>query len=153
MKKFVPATQDPTGLYQYQRPNDNNPTSFLDRLDQSIATRHLLSFRSFHTRKQAPLAAGNLPAFQTSRQVTDTDFIGTSYTWTLSPTKVNTLRYGFNATYSNQDLQPKITDDELRQLGWSSNYKRYNDNSPSMVVSGYFTVQPGVHYAARLRHP
>src|SRR5262249_54709755 len=70
----------------------------------------------------------------------DTDFIGTSYTWTISPTKINTLRYGFNATYSNQDLYPKITDQELTQLGWSPNFHRYNDNSPSLVVSGYFTA-------------
>ncbi len=140
MKKFVPAAQDATGLYSYQRPNDNNPTSVLDRVDQSIANRHLLSFRSFHTRKQAPLAAGNLPAFQASRQVNDTDFIGSSYIWTVSPNKINTLRYGFNATYSNQDLHPKISDDEMRQLGWSSNFRRYNDNSPSIVVSGFFTA-------------
>ena len=140
MKKYVPAAQDATGLYRYQRPNDNNPTSVLDRVDQQIGNNHQLSVRSFHTRKKAPLAAGNLPAYQSSRQVNETDFVGASHTWTISPTKINTARYGFNGTYSNQDLYPKLTDQEMVQLGWSPNFKRYNDNSPSLVVSGYFTA-------------
>jgi hypothetical protein len=140
MKKFVPTTQDPTGLYTYQRPADNNPTTFLARGDQMIANRHQLSLRTFITRREGPLAAGNLPAFQESRTLQDTDFVGTSYTWTVSPNKINTLRYGFNGNYTDQALFPKISDAELRQIGFSPNYPRYNDNSPSLVVSGYFTA-------------
>jgi len=140
MKKYVPAPQDSTGVYRFQRPADNNPTNVLGRVDQLIANRHQLSFRSFHTRKQAPLSAGNLPAFANSLTRSETDFIGTSHTWTVSPNKINTLRYGFNGSYSNEDLRPKVSDQELVEMGWSPNFRRYNDNMPSLEVSGYFTV-------------
>jgi hypothetical protein len=137
-RRFVPAAQEPSGLYRYQTRADNNPTSLLIRADQVIASRHQLSAQAFITRREGPLAAGNLPAFQSSRTVQDTDFVGTSHTWTVSPNKINTLRYGFNSNFSNQELFPKISDEELRQIGWSPNFRRYNDNSPSINVSGFF---------------
>ena len=67
LSKFVPTTSDSPGLYRYQRPADNNPTSFLFRADQLVGSRHQLSVRSFITRREGPSAAGNLPAFQASR--------------------------------------------------------------------------------------
>ncbi|MGH9675018.1 MAG: TonB-dependent receptor domain-containing protein [Bryobacteraceae bacterium] len=137
-KKFVPTTSDPAGLYQYQRPADNNPSSFLIRADQLIASRHQLSARSFITRREGPSATGNLPAFQASRGINDTDFVGASYVWTISPNKINSARFGFNGTYSNAELFPKISDAELVQLGWSSNFRRYNDNVPAINVPGFF---------------
>lgn len=137
-KKFVPATQDPSGLYRYERPADNNPTSFLARGDQLMTSRHQLSVSTFFTRREGPLAAGNLPAFQSSRGISNTDFIGGTYTWTVSPTRINIARYGYNKNFSNQALFPKMTDQEMLQLGWSSNFQRYNDNVPSIVVSGFY---------------
>jgi hypothetical protein len=137
-KRFVPTTSDPTGLYQYQRPADNNPTSFLLRADQLIASRHQLSARTFLTRREGPSAAGTLPAFQASRGINDTDFVGASYVWTVSPNKINTARLGFNGSYSNAELFPKLSDAELQQLGWSPNFPRYNENVPSINVTGFF---------------
>ena len=137
-RKFVPTTTDPTGLYRYQRPADNNPTTFLFRADQILASRHQLSARTFLTRRQGPSAAGDLPAFQESRGINDTDFVGASWVWTVAPNKINTARFGFNGSYSNAELFPKLTDAELRELGWSANYPRYNLNVPSLGVSGFF---------------
>ncbi|MGH9626911.1 MAG: TonB-dependent receptor domain-containing protein [Bryobacteraceae bacterium] len=137
-KRFVPTTSDPTGLHQYQRPADNNPTSFLIRADQLLRSRHQLSIRSFITRRQGPSAAGNLPAFQSSIGIDDSDFVGASYVWTVAPNKINTARAGFNGTYSNAELFPKVSDAELQELGWSPNFARYNENVPSINVSGYF---------------
>jgi len=138
-RKFVPSTSDPTGLYRYQRPADNNPTTFLIRVDQSLMGRHQLSARSFLTRREGPSAAGDLPAFQASRGINQTDFIGATWVWTVSPNKINTARFGFNGTFSNAELFPKLTDAELRELGWSANYPRYNTNVPALSVSGFFS--------------
>jgi hypothetical protein len=139
LKEFVPRTTDPTGFYTYQRPADNNPTTFLFRADQAIGSNHQLSARSFITRREGPSATGNLPAFQESRGINDTDFVGTSYTWVVSPNKINTARFGFNGVYSNAELFPKRTDAELIQLGWSPNFPRYNQNVPAINVSGFFS--------------
>jgi len=138
-RKFVPATTDPSGLYQFQRPADNNPTSFLIRVDQAAGSHNQLSVRSFLTRRQGPSAAGNLPAFQESLGVNETDFVGGTWTWTVSPNKINTARFGFNGSYSNAELNPKLTDAEMRELGWSANYPRYNTNAPAIAVSGFFS--------------
>ena len=138
LNKFVPTTSDPAGLYQYQRPADNNPTSLLLRADQLIGSRHQLSARSFITRRQGPSAAGNLPAFQASLGINDTDFVGASHVWTVSPNKINTARFGFNGTYSNAELFPKLSDAEMQQLGWSPNFPRYNENVPAISVPGFF---------------
>ncbi len=138
-RRFVPSTSDPTGVYRYQRPADNNPTTFLFRADQLIANQHQLSARSFITRRKGPSATGNLPEFQNSEAVNDTDFVGATYVWTVAPNKINTARFGFNGTYSNAELYPKLNDQELQQLGWSPNFQRYNENVPAMNVSGFFS--------------
>ncbi len=137
-RKFVPTTSDPSGLLQYQRPADNNPSTFLTRVDQAIGSRHQLSARSFIARREGPSAAGTLPAFQQSRGINDSDFVGTSWVWTVAPNKINTARFGFNGIYSNAELNPKLSDSEMRELGWSANYPRYNENAPSISVSGFF---------------
>lgn len=139
LKAFVPTTSDPTGLYRYQRPADNNPTSLLLRADQSVTSRHQLSVRSFVTRREGPSAAGNLPAFQASLGISDTDFVGASHVWTVSPDKINTARFGFNGSYSNAELFPKLSDAELQGLGWSPDFPRYNENVPAIDVPGFFS--------------
>src|SRR5262249_4900985 len=55
MKRYVPVAQDSLGTFQYQRPNDNNPTQILIRGDQSLAGgKQQLRARMFLTRKAGP---------------------------------------------------------------------------------------------------
>lgn len=140
-KQYVPLAQDALGTYQYQRPNDNNPTKLLLRGDQSFGGgRHQVSGRTFTTRRTGPTGHGNLPAFQSGQLVLDTDLYGFSYVANVSPNKINTARISYNGYYTVADYKPNISLDDLKKLGWASNFYTYTPDFPMMNISGFFQV-------------
>ncbi len=138
LNTFVPAAQDAQGTYIYQRPTDNDSVQFLGRGDQVLGSRHQLSGRLFITRSNQPAASGNLPAFVRGTQTQNTDLAGATYTATLSPNKINVARFGFNGFYSDPTYGPNITLEDLRRLGFASNYFTYTPNWPLINVQGFF---------------
>jgi len=141
INKFVPAAQDATGLYTYQRPAGQNPTNFLGRGDEVLGSSHQLNGRAFVTRLTAPGSNGNLPGqFQQSVSTNNTEFISGSWVWIIAPNKINTARIGYNHEYTYLDLQPKLTDAELKSLGFAPNYYFYLPVPPDINISGYFEM-------------
>ena len=140
IRTYVPLAQDALGTYRYQRPNDNNPTQFLARGDQTFGSgRHQLSGRVFITRRTGPLAAGNLPYFQNGTTQEDTDLAGLTYTVNISPTKVNVARFSGNGYYLKYGTLP-ISLADLKKLGFADNYYTYGPDFPVLAVSGYYTL-------------
>lgn len=138
LRTFVPAAQDAQGTYNYQRPTDNDSTQFLVRVDQSLGSRHQVSGRLFLTRSEQPAASGNLPEFSRGTLRQDTDLAGVTHTWTISPTKVNVARFGFNGFFSDPNYGPNIALEELKRFGFASNYHTYTPNWPLINVQGFF---------------
>jgi len=138
-RQYLPPAEDETGIHRYQRANDNNPTQVLLRGDQILGEgRHQISGRMFITRRVGPGASGNVPLFTQGTFRQDTDLYGVTHTWSVSPNKINTVRFGFNGFYSDPDYEPKINLEDLRRLGFSSNYYTYTPNFPLLNVSGFF---------------
>ncbi|HUQ94036.1 MAG TPA: TonB-dependent receptor [Bryobacteraceae bacterium] len=138
-KQYVPLAQDSLGTYQYQRPNDNNPTKLLFRGDQAFAgSRHQVNGRVFTTRRIGPTGHGNLPAFQKGLLHLDTDLYGLTYTANLAANKINTARLSYNGYYTVADYKPNIALDDLKKLGWAPNYYTYTPDFPMMNISGYY---------------
>ncbi len=139
MKQYVPLAQDGLGTFQYQRPNDNNPTQVLIRGDQSVAGgKQQLSARMFVTRKAGPTGHGNLPAFQIGKVQLETDLYGLTHTTIVSPGKINTARFSLNGYYTVADYRPQIELADLKKLGFASNYYTYTPDFPVLNVSGFF---------------
>jgi hypothetical protein len=138
IRTFVPAAQDSQGTYNYQRPTDNDYTQLLARGDQLIGSNHQINGRVFLTRSNQPAGSGNLPAFVNGSQRQDTDLAGFNHTWTISPNKINTARFGFNGFYSDPEYGPTVGLDELRRFGFAPNYYTYTSNWPLMNVQGFF---------------
>jgi hypothetical protein len=136
---YLPAAQDNSGVYRYQRANDNNPTQLLLRGDQILgSSQHQLSGRMFITRRVGPGASGNVPIFTTGTTRQNTDLLGLTHAWTVSPTMINTARFGFNGFFTDPDYEPKIDLAGLHSLGFSPNYYTYTPNFPLFNVSGFF---------------
>jgi len=139
LKQYVPLAQDSLGIYQYQRPNDSNPTQMLFRGDQAFAEgRQQFSGRVFTTRRMGPTGHGNLPSFQQGKLQLDTDLYGFNHVANLAPNKINTARLSYNGYYTVAAYQPNISLDDLKKLGWGSNYYTYSPDFPMMNVAGFF---------------
>lgn len=139
LRTFVPSAQDAQGTFNYQRPTDNDFTQFLVRGDQVFGRgNHQMNGRLFLTRSDQPAGSGNLPAFVRGTQRQDTDLAGLTHTWTLSPTKINVARFGFNGFFSDPTYGPTIALDELKRFGFAPNYHTYTPNWPLINVQGFF---------------
>ncbi|MGH9660991.1 MAG: carboxypeptidase regulatory-like domain-containing protein, partial [Bryobacteraceae bacterium] len=139
IRDYVPKAQDAAGTHQYLRPDDNNPTQLLVRLDQVLGSgRHQLSGRVFITRFHGPAGHGNLPAFQKGIANRETDLYGLNWTTNVSPRMINTARFSLNGSYLFNDFRPKIELPDLKKLGFSQNYYTYTPDFPRMNVSGAF---------------
>jgi hypothetical protein len=139
LKQYVPLAQDALGTYQYQRPNDNNPTQLLLRGDQSFNEgRQQFSGRIFTTRRTGPTGHGNLPSFQQGSLQLETDLYGFTHVANLAPNKINTARLSYNGYYTVADYKPNISLDDLKKLGWGANFYTYSPDFPMMNVSGFF---------------
>lgn len=139
LRQYVPLAQDALGTYQYQRPNDNNPTQKLLRGDQVLGSgKQQLSGRIFTTRKAGPTGHGNLPAFQQGTVTLATDLYGVTHTTNISPNKINTARLSFNGYYTVADYRPQVALADLKKLGFADNYYTYTPDFPVFNVSGFF---------------
>jgi len=138
-REYVPAAQDALGTHRYQRPNDNNPTQFLGRADQTLGEgRHQLSARVFVTRRTGPTGHGNLPLFQQGTVTLETDLYGFTHTANVAPNKINTARFSFNGWYTSNQYRPNISLENLKRLGWADNFYTYTPDFPVLNVSGFF---------------
>lgn len=138
-KHYLPQAQDTLGTYVYQQPLNNDPWQVLLRGDQILrGGGQQLSGRMFITRNSQAAGAGNLPYFQNGINRTETDLYGITHTWTLSPNKINTARFGFNGYYQSPAYEPTSSIEDLKKLGFADNWYSYVPYSPNLNVSGYF---------------
>jgi len=140
-RQYVPEAQDSLGTHRYLRPADNNPWQILVRGDQLLGGgKHQVNGRIFLTRFSGPTGHGNLPSFQKGTAYRDTDLFALGYTTNISTNKINTARFSLNGSYQFNDYAPKITLDELKRLGWASNFYTYTPDFPAAVISGAFQI-------------
>src|SRR5213594_626218 len=96
-----PGLVSPDGVASVVSPSFNKLTSFIAKIDHSFNRNNLLTGRYFFgdSVQSFPLAltatGGQLPGFNTFTP-TRVQLVSLSDVWTVSPTQVNELRYGWN---------------------------------------------------------
>src|SRR6266436_5062443 len=94
-------SNDPNANVSVVSPSYNRLDSMIAKIDHNINARNLLSGRYFFgdSSQSFPLAltasGGQLPGFNTFTP-TRVQLVSLSHVWTVSPTQVNELRYGWN---------------------------------------------------------
>jgi hypothetical protein len=141
IKKFVPTSTDPSGIYRYQTPVANNPTQVLVRGDHTMGSDQFM-WRSYWSRNSTPASAGSIPYFAGGgTSYTNSAIHSFSYTRILSTNLVNVARFSWNNWHSGQDLgYDEFELSDLQDLGWSQNYYNHTKYFPELNVSGFFSV-------------
>ena len=104
------------------------------------------------TRTKNPVGSGNIPIQQSGNSTTNTDLFGVNYVSVIGPTKINTARVSLNHWYQFNDYSPKVSLEELKQLGLSDKYYIYVPGLPTFAVSGFFTSSIDQIYITRDYH-
>ena len=117
-KHFLPLVpESPTGTVTTLSPSPINADLFMVRTDWLQSSKNTLFtnyFRDHNLRDRPTLAAGNIPGFQSSKDVTDTHLAVFSDTYTVSPTLLNEFKVSFLRSTSESGASPTI---EPRDLG------------------------------------
>jgi hypothetical protein len=141
LKAFVPATNDPAGVYRFLGPADNNPRRVLARGDQNWGSNQVM-YRTYIYRSTTPRALGNLPYFADGTSSFNTQLHTAGYTRVFNPRTINQLRFTYNKWNELRgDPHDEFALDRLRgEFGFSKNFYSPTPHFPVMAVSGYFTV-------------
>jgi hypothetical protein len=141
LKAFVPSTEDPSGIFRYPGPSDNNPRRVLARIDENFG-RNQVMYRAYVFRSTTPRALGNLPYFADGTSSFNSQLHTGSFTRTLSPRSMNLFRITYNKWNELRgDPHNEFPLDRLRSgFGFSRNFFSPTPHFPVMAISGYFTV-------------
>ena len=121
-------------------PSYNRVDSMIAKIDENLSSHHLLSGRYFFgdSSQAFPLAltasGGQLPGFNTFTP-TRVQLVSLSHVWTLSGTKVNELRFGWNRFA--EDFLAQDRSFHPSSIGLNVGSGLADDGLPIILVSGF----------------
>lgn len=127
------------GLWAGTAPNPYSQREFLGKGDQYLGNNHRLSFTYFRFGESSTNQQGSslpVPGFTAYSTIGVQTHYNGSWTWTLSPTKLNTLRAVYSRTSSDRGWNNNNT---LHNLG--ANFTDGSDQPPlKVIIDGYFSL-------------
>ncbi len=133
-------SNDPNANVSVVSPSYNRLDSMIAKIDHNINARNLLSGRYFFgdSSQSFPLAltasGGQLPGFNTFTP-TRVQLVSLSHVWTVSPTQVNELRYGWNRFA--EDFLPEDRAFHPSSIGLNVGSGLADEGLPITIVSGF----------------
>lgn len=117
---FIPLPNASGGRYIYNSPDNLDHDQVILRGDHNIGSKHRLSGRYFHDWSSEFVTAG-LPILHSDNNFNTSSAMG-NYTWTISPSLLNTVQFSFSRIYLNRGPLP---------VGNNITYESLGVNAPS----------------------
>ncbi|MBV9180281.1 MAG: TonB-dependent receptor [Acidobacteria bacterium] len=137
--KFVPLASA-NGVSPEQDANGSTSANqYLARVDYHLSNQHQLSgeiFQSFGSIVNPGLFGNQILSYSKARQLNTTSNVILSDTWTISPAKLNIVRFFYTVDHSQtQQLDPAQT---WQNLGSTITLGYPQPSSPVISISGYY---------------
>lgn len=137
--KFVPLASSSGVSPEQDAAGSTTANQYLARFDYQLSPSHQFTgavFQSFGTVINPGLDGNQILSYSTARQLNTTSNIILSDTWTISPTKVNTVRAFFTVDHTQtQQVKPTTS---WKDLGSTINDGYRVTSSPVIAITGYY---------------
>ena len=112
---FIPLPNAPGGRHIYNSPDNLDHDQIIVRGDHNIGSRHRLTGRYFHDWSSELRTAG-LPILKSDNNF-DTSSVMGNYTWTASPSLLNSAQFSFSRLFLNRGPLPAGDNVTYQTLG------------------------------------
>jgi hypothetical protein len=115
MSIFIPLPNAANGRHIFNAPNSLDRNQVVVRGDHNIGIKHRLSGRYFNDRTDETKTAG-LPILHSNNNFNTSNTMG-NYTWTVTPTLLNTVQFSFAQIALDRGPQPVLDNITYQSLG------------------------------------
>jgi hypothetical protein len=137
--KFVPRASASFVSPEQDAHGSTSANQYLVRFDHQIGSKHQFTgeaFQTFGTVINPGLFGNQVLSYSTARQLNTTSNVTLSDTWTISPTKLNTIRPFLTINHTQtQQVVPPMT---WKALGSTINDGYPQPSSPVISITGYY---------------